>query len=66
MAKKDTRPCGRPYRALVGLSVKDQKTGQLRRLCEAGDVTSEIPACSVDWLLKAGKIEPVKEVADDE
>jgi len=65
MTKKDTRPCGEPYRVLVGLSVRD-KAGQLRRLCEAGEVTTRIPACSVGWLLEQGKIEPVKEVKADD
>ena len=62
MSKKDRSPCGTPYRAKVGLSVKNPKTGVMRRLCEAGEITTEIPTCSVGWLLAQGKIEPVEPV----
>lgn len=57
------------YRVLTGLSypapkdVEAKKRGRNVPMLEAepGDIVSDIPACSVPWLLKGGYIE---EVAD--
>lgn len=58
------------YRALVGLSypttdadiAKAKRHEEVvRKEVEAGDVVSDIPPCSVPWLLEQGLIEGVTE-----
>lgn len=50
------------YRVLVGVNYPDFKGGEVRR--EPGDVADDIPAKSVEWLLRQGVIEEVGEGED--
>ena len=64
-------PVSRQYRAIVGLSyptneadvAKAKRHEQVpRKDVEAGDVVSDIPSCSVPWLLEQGLIEEVSDI----
>lgn len=51
------------YRVLVGLNYPNPKGGEFR--AEAGDVVDNLPAKSLEWLVRQGLVEKHAEGSDD-
>lgn len=47
------------YRVLTGLNIEDERH-------EPGDLVTDVPDESLDWLLDQGHIEPVEDEDEDE